>query len=161
MRIFGIMLSFLYLWGFLFFLFHTIFSLFPPLYSSLVCRFLSFGFNLFFLNYLYLCFFTSLSPPFNLSVPVRGKMGQSLSFSFCGWKPRGCTQIWEIGKECCCFASSLLQELILSESKGLETGKGSEILARNRKQVTWSSFYPTETWGPMGVPSKCDSKARN
>lgn len=34
------------------------------------------------------------------------------------------------------FASSLLQELILSESRGLKTGKGSEILARNRKQVT-------------------------
>lgn len=63
------------------FLFHTFF-LFSPLYSSLACRFFSFVFNLFFLNYLYLCFF--LRPP-ALLIIFQGlwerKMGQSLLFS--------------------------------------------------------------------------------
>lgn len=164
MQILGIMISFLYLW---FFLFLISYYFFPCILLRLVGFYLLF-LIFFSLNYLHLCFSTSPSPPRILPVPVGKENGEKLIlFRSADENPevahreiqrdRGRSAV-AVGVF---FVSSFLQELLLSESRGLGTGKGSEILARNRKQVTWSSFYPTETWGRMGVPSKCDSKARN
>lgn len=144
MQIFGIMSSFLYLCFFslsYFILFFSFFIFF--LYSSLACMFLSFVFNLFFLNNLYLCFFTSPSPPRNLPVPMgKENVVKLIFFHSADENPEVAHRAIQRdgGRSAVAkgvfFVSSLLQELILRESGGLRTGKGSEILARNRKQVT-------------------------